>query len=84
MSAKRKSTVKETDSGAKDEVLKTPPGLSTKTIERKVGRDEIIQLQKEGKLVGFDPKTGMGVVREEGHPTRWPGGDCKADPNLPA
>ncbi len=63
-------------------VYTTPKGLSTETEERKVTRDEVIQLQKEGKLMGFNPATQIGIVRVEGHPTRWPGGACEADRNL--
>ncbi len=91
MSAKKKAEVKSpkasktADVAEKDihkDVFKTPKGLSTATVERKVTRDEVIQLQIEGKLVEFNPVTQIGKVREEGHPTRWPGGACEADLNL--
>lgn len=91
MSAKKKDKVEspkasQTSGVAKEDirkgVFKTPRGLSNATVERKITRDEIIQLQKEGRLVEFNPATQMGKVREQGHPTRWPGGDCEADRSL--
>lgn len=53
--------------------VKQDPKISNKTVERKIDKDEVIQLQKDGKLVGYDPATGIGIVREEGYKTRWPG-----------
>lgn len=96
MSAKKKDNVaakaaespkaSQTAGVAKDDirkgVFKTPKGLSTAVVERKVTRDEVIQLQKDGRLVEFDPATQIGKVREVGHPTRWPGGACEADRSL--
>jgi len=63
-------------------VFKTPKGLSNATVERKITKDEVIQLQIDGRLVEFDSATQIGKVREVGHPTRWPGGACEADRNL--
>ena len=46
---------------------------NNKTVEIKVsGKSEIIQLQKDGKLVGYDPATGIAIVREEGLGVIWP------------
>ncbi len=42
------------------------------SVVRKIEKDEIISLQKEGKLVKHDSRTGMGVVLNKGTATRWP------------
>ena len=36
-------------------------------VERKIEADELISLQKEGKLVGYDPATGIGLVKDVGN-----------------
>lgn len=53
---------------------KAPAGLTAVpgSILRKIDKDELLSLEKEGKLVKYDPRTGMGVVLTKGKDTKWP------------
>tara|TARA_Y100000310_G_C20049753_1_gene520011 strand:- start:263 stop:484 length:222 start_codon:yes stop_codon:yes gene_type:complete len=55
---------------------KAPPKAPSKTVSRKVEQNELLQLQKEGRLVGYDPATRIGVVKESGDATKWPAGEA--------
>ena len=55
---------------------KTPP-VTNKLIERKIEVDELLQLQKEGRLVEFDPATAMGKIWEKPRKIVWPGGNTE-------
>ena len=48
------------------------PPQSSGPVLVKIDPKDIIQLQKDGRLMGYDPETGMGKVREKGLPTIWP------------
>ena len=62
-----------------DAVDKTAPELkkSDKTVTRKIKKDELLSLQKEGKLVGYNPANGMGEVREVGNKIKFPAGEAE-------
>ena len=47
----------------------------SKIVERKISQDELLSLQKEGKLMGYDPTTKIGKVKEAGSKIEWPGGE---------
>ena len=55
---------------------KTPEPL--KTLRRKIEKNEIIQIQKEGRLIEYDPVTRVGLIRTEARNIKWPGGNCEA------
>ena len=71
MSAKAKKAVE------KVEEAPVAPKESAKSVERKINKDELISLQKEGKLASYDPTTGMGTVLSKGKNVTWPGGEPK-------
>ena len=48
------------------------PAKPSSSVWAKIDPKDIIQLQKDGRLMGYDPATGMGRVREKGLPTIWP------------
>ena len=48
------------------------PARSSGAVWTKIDPKDVIQLQKDGRLMGYDPETGMGLVREKGLPTIWP------------
>lgn len=75
MSAKKKDVVEETPVEAEEVIAPT----AGKIVSRKILKDEIIDLQKEGRLVGYNSITGVGMVREKGLLTRWPGGNPVAE-----
>ena len=45
---------------------------SNQIVSRKVSAEELIPLQKEGRLVGYDPKTKIGQVKDRGSKINWP------------
>jgi hypothetical protein len=50
---------------AKGEKIRHPgPWVTIKPREGFSLDEEIIQLQKEGALIGFDPKTGKGILKQ--------------------
>jgi len=49
-----------------------PKPVNNRSSVVKIDPKDIIQLQKDGKLMSYDPATGMGEVREKGLPTIWP------------
>ncbi len=57
--------------------VKVPAKKDSNIIERKINKDELIQLQKEGKLVGYNPATGIGQVKTVGSKINFPGGEAK-------
>lgn len=69
MSAKKKV---ETQVEAPEKV-KAP----VKSVERKIDKSELLQLQKDGKLKTYDPATGMGTVLTVGNKITWPGGETE-------
>ena len=61
------------DPPKKDEGSDAPPETSgAKEISKKISGDELISLQKEGRLKGYDPKTGIGIVLSKGNKINWP------------
>lgn len=54
------------------------PEAPAKSVERKIEKGELIQLQKEGRLTSYNPATGLGTVKAKGNTVIWPGGDPKA------
>lgn len=54
--------------------VKAEAPSESKTVERKIAKDELIPLQKEGKLVGYDPATGIGRVKTKGSKINFPEG----------
>ena len=61
--AKKSKVVKvDTPEEVKTEV-KIAPSTGLKTA--KVDHDELMKLQDDGKLVGWDPKTGIATYKEE-------------------
>jgi len=52
--------------------IEQPVKASNKTSMVKIDPKDVIQLQKDGKLMKYDPNTGIGEVRETGLPTIWP------------
>ncbi len=57
---------------AKKEEASTGLTAVPDSVVRKIEKDEIISLQKEGKLVKYDSRTSMGVVLTKGKDTKWP------------
>jgi len=49
--------------------------VTPKVVSRKISKDELIPLQKEGKLKGYDPATGIGLVASVGKKIIWPKDD---------
>ena len=78
--AKRKAAekVEEKVEGKVEVAEKTAATSSAAIVTRKIEPDEIVQLQKEGRLKGYDPATRIGKVAKIGRKTEWPEGDPKA------
>ena len=71
MSAKDKST-----KGSKAPEAKVPEKevkATAKSVERKITAEELIPLQKEGRLTSYDSATGIGTVLSVGKNVKWPG-----------
>jgi len=56
-----------------------PVEAPAKSVERKIEKDELIPLQKEGRLTSYNPTTGMGTVLSQGKKVNWPAG---SDPKI--
>ncbi len=65
--------------GVKDEgsEIKEPAKVSNATVERKIDKDELISLQKEGRLEGYNPATDVGIVRKVGLKISFPEGGAE-------
>jgi len=68
-SAKATEAPKATEAKAPEKEAK----VVAKIVERKITPEEIIDLQKEGRLKSYDPATGMGTVASAGKKINWPG-----------
>lgn len=62
----------------KDEATEeTASKASNKIIECKISKDELLSLQKEGRLCGYDPRTGIGRVKSIGNKITFPEGKAE-------
>ena len=68
-SAKATEAPKATEAKAPEKEVKA----TAKSVERKITAEELIPLQKEGRLKSYDPATGMGTVASVSKKINWPG-----------
>ena len=68
-SAKATEAPKATEAQAPEKEVKA----TAKSVERKILQEELISLQKEGRLTSYDSATGIGTVLSVGKNVKWPG-----------
>lgn len=82
---KKKDVAKETElaeeSAGTEESSKSSKVIrkSNKAIKRVITTKELLDLQKEGRLEGYDPATKEGIILEEGNDIKFPDGDTTVE-----